>query len=249
LRHIETVGATRLLAPPSICEKLARRHFPASLRAVLTGGGPVYPDLLRALKERVAEVVAVYGSTEAEPIAEIRASDISAEDWTSMDAGAGILAGHPVEGLRLRIDNDEILVAGAHVNKSYLDPAQNAATKIADSNGEIWHRTGDAGRIDDSGRLWLLGRMDGRIGALFPFGVEAAARLWPGVHQAALDTQDGAPVLVLSGDPYRVPEWRERAEGLGIRRVAVLPQIPLDRRHRSKVDYVALRAALGRLHR
>lgn len=43
-----------------------------------------------------------------------------------------------------------------------------------------------AGRLDDSGRLWLLSRKEAEAGRLFPFQVEVAARFWPGVRRAAL---------------------------------------------------------------
>ena len=246
LRHAASCGATRLLAPPSICQKLVGRPRPASLKTVLTGGGPVYPDLLRDLLALGVDVVAVYGSTEAEPIADLHANNIAPEDWRAMDQGDGILAGRPVEGLRLRIEDDEIQVAGAHVNKGYLDPAQDRTTKIVDAAGVVWHRTGDAGRTDAQGRLWLLGRLDGRIGALFPFGIEAAARLWPGVRQAALCAMDDEAVLALSGDKDQSADWRGRAEKLGLSRIAVLPEIPMDRRHGSKLDQKALKAILRR---
>ncbi len=246
LRHAASCGATRLLAPPSICQKLVGRPRPASLKTVLTGGGPVYPDLLRDLLALGVDVVAVYGSTEAEPIADLHANNIAPDDWRAMDQGEGILAGRPVEGLCLRIEDDEIQVAGAHVNKGYLDPAQDRTTKIVDAAGVVWHRTGDAGRIDAQGRLWLLGRLDGRIGALFPFGIEAAARLWPGVRQAALCAMDDEAVLALSGDKDQSADWRRRAEKLGLSRIAVLPEIPMDRRHGSKLDQKALKAILRR---
>ncbi|MGO9392974.1 AMP-binding protein [Rhodoblastus sp.] len=242
LHYVEERRATRLLIPPAICERLAGKQFPSSVRAVLTGGGPVYPDLLRRLAARTPEVYAVYGSTEAEPIAHVAASEIGSTDWEAMDSGKGILAGYPAARTRVRIVDDEIRVAGPHVNEGYLDPAQNASTKEIDEDGVIWHRTGDAGRIDIEGRLWLLGRIDGRVGDLFPFGVEAAARLWPGVRQVALCSgRDGAPILALTGITSHQHEWRKHALGLGIEKVAVLNEMPLDRRHGSKIDYAKLR--------
>jgi len=236
------VKATRLLLPPSICETIADHDFPSSVRTVMTGGGPVFPDLLRKLSKRVPEVIAVYGSTEAEPIAHITASDISDADWRDMDAGKGILAGRPVPEIRVRIVGDEILVTGPHVNKGYLDPAHDVSTKVVDEHGVIWHRTGDAGWIDGSGRLWLLGRIDGHVGNLFPFSVEAAARLWPGVRQVALCADAvQRPVLVIAGDVNDLASLKSRGAKMGIERVIVVDKVPLDRRHGSKTDYTALK--------
>ena len=144
----------------------------------------------------------------------------------------------------MKILGDEIVVTGDHVNKSYLDPADDRTTKLALEN-TIWHRTGDAGRIDDTGRLWLLGRLDGRAGELFPFGVEAAARFWPNVAQAALVAIDGKAVLAIEGDGGSRDLWQREADRIGALRVVVVDSIPLDRRHRSKIDYTSLRKLLG----
>jgi olefin beta-lactone synthetase len=241
-REIAVRRITRVLAPPVICEALAVSPPTPLLKTVMTGGGPVFPDLLRRLAQRLAseDIVAVYGSTEAEPIAHVRYGEIGEADWRAMENGGGLLAGHPVAQARVEIVDDEILVAGDHVNKGYLDPGRDNETKLR-RDGEIWHRTGDAGRFDTAGRLWLLGRREARAGDYFPFGVETAARLWPGVRQAALLPASEPPTLFVAGDADHAAVWSERARafpGLAVRRVDA---VPLDRRHRSKVDYAALR--------
>jgi olefin beta-lactone synthetase len=243
--HVARNRVTRALAPPSICEKLASGPK-VSLQAIFTGGGPVFPDFLERLAANAprADIVSVYGSTEAEPIAHQRVCDITASDWGAMRTGAGLLAGHPTPALKLKIRDDEIVVTGQHVNKSYLDRADDRATKLA-LDGEVWHRTGDAGRVDDAGRLWLLGRLDGRANGLFPFGIEAAARFWPDVVRAALVSIDGQAVLAIEGDTRSRNVWQREADRIGQVRVVPAKSIPLDRRHRSKIDYVALRKMLG----
>jgi acyl-CoA synthetase (AMP-forming)/AMP-acid ligase II len=237
-------GAGRALVPPSICEALAGMSAPTPFARIFTGGGPVYPDLiarLRAIHPQLRLTV-VYGSTEAEPIAQVDAENISDADWAAMRAGQGLLAGPPVPCARVKIHDDEIVVTGDHVNKGYLDPSRDASTKLRIA-GEIWHRTGDAGRFDGAGRLWLLGRIDGKAGGLYPFAVECAARTWPGVRRAALIEKGGRAVLALEGEATHESDWRARAASLGVE-VRRLAAIPLDRRHASKVDYAALRARL-----
>lgn len=243
---IERQGVTRALIPPAMCDALASARPLPQLHTVFTGGGPVFPDMIDRLlaMHNDLRIVAVYGSTEAEPIAHLDTRDMTPDDRAAMANGAGLLAGQPVDDVRIRIDNSEILVTGEHVNKGYLDPARDAETKLRDGD-VIWHRTGDSGRLDKDGRLWLLGRHGADVGGLHPFVVEAAARLWPGVKRAALAELEGAPVLALEGDETLKAIWQEKATiAFGIADIRHLA-IPLDRRHNSKVDYPALRKALA----
>lgn len=244
---IERQGVTRALIPPALCDALANARPLPQLHTVFTGGGPVFPDMIDRLwaLHKDLRIVAVYGSTEAEPIAHLDMSDMTSDDRAAMAGGAGLLTGHPVDDVSVRIEQDEILVAGAHVNEGYLDPARDAETKLRDGD-VIWHRTGDAGRMDEQGRLWLLGRHGADVTGLHPFVVEAAARLWPGVARAALADFGGAPVLAIEGDESHFAKWQAKAaDAFGINDIRHLAAIPLDRRHNSKVDYPALRRALG----
>ena len=241
--HLQNVS--RALVRPSICQKLTSGAPPSSLNTIFTGGGPVFPDILDKLTARSPDIhiVCVYGSTEAEPIAHLDVADISNADREKMTAGVGLLVGYPVEEISVRIVDDEIHVAGDHVNKGYLDPAHDAENKIVDGS-RIWHRTGDAGSIDDEGRLWLLGRLGSNInirnGAVFPFSIEVAARHWPGVAQAALMSSQGQALIAIEGDPSSQGIWQDRARTLGIDKVIHVSAIPMDKRHASKIDRVAL---------
>lgn len=198
-----------------------------SLEAIYTGGAPVFPRLLDALRVCApqAEVVAVYGSTEVEPIAHIARSDFLPGDGAVMRTGAGLLAGPPIADIELRIlpdrwgtplgpytrvafeelclpagETGEIVVSGAHVGTGYVGGMGDAETKI-DVEGVIWHRTGDAGYLDAHGRLWLLGRCAARIsdahGALYPFSVEAAASAHPAVQRSAMVSWRGQRLLLV----------------------------------------------------
>ena len=77
-------------------------------------------------------------------------------------------------------------------------------------------------------------------GRLWPFEVEVAARTWPLVDRAALVPVDGKGVLAIEGDPMGLPNWQTLARKLKVKRVVHINRIPLDHRHRSKVDYGAL---------
>lgn len=247
-RWIQAQNVTRGLIPPSLCEKLVRSEDTGPLHTVFTGGGPVFPDLVEALRNRHSlSVVCVYGSTEAEPIAHLDAIDISAEDHRDMAAGRGLLVGYPVPDIMLRIRNNEIQVAGAHVNEGYLDPKHSKENKITD--GDVtWHRTGDAGVLDGDGRLWLWGRIGSEIevasGTLFPFAIEVAARQWPGVEQCAFVTAKAGPTLCVQGSREHLQDWRRSALGFDVLNVVSIESIPMDKRHASKVDRAKLKRIL-----
>jgi len=239
---------TRALMPPALCDTLCNATRAPQLQDVFTGGGPVFPDMIESLTAATgARVTCVYGSTEAEPIAHLRSADLSDADQARMRDGAGLLVGHPVPDILLRICEDEVQVAGAHVNKGYLDPAQDAANKIP-GGPLIWHRTGDAGRLDSAGRLWLLGRIGTMVatarGPVYPFAIEVSARYWPGVVNSALMPWEGAALLVVEGDVQHMAEWRAQAAAVGVSKLVHLARIPMDARHVSKVDRAALSAML-----
>jgi acyl-CoA synthetase (AMP-forming)/AMP-acid ligase II len=224
-----------------ITARLAQEGLAAPVRRVLTGGGPVFPDVARAFLARNPSVglTIVYGSTEAEPISHVAAEALLEDDWIEAGRGGGLPVGLPVSQVSVRIDAGEILVAGTHVNETYLDPAMDAGTKVRIAD-RIFHRTGDAGRLDERGRLWLLGRLAASREGLHPFAIETAARMQPGVTGAAVVASKDRATLFVEGSAIGLSEeFRAQLDGLGIK-MQTIASIPLDRRHRSKPDYAAL---------
>ena len=75
-----------------------------TLKKLFTGGAPVFPRALDQMKEMApaADIVAVYGSTEAEPIAHVSRQEIKPEDFAAMIGGRGLLAGFPVTAIQMR---------------------------------------------------------------------------------------------------------------------------------------------------
>ena len=239
-------NVSRVLIPPSLCDKLAEGDIPTSLHTVFTGGGPVFPDSLDRLKAAKPDlnITCVYGSTEAEPIAHLDAAEITGQDRVAMTKGNGLLVGYPVDDISLRIVDHEIQVAGDHVNDGYLDPSQNIENKVFEKDG-IWHRTGDAGHIDDQGRIWLLGRMGSQVAiadsTVFPFSVEVAVRQWDGVAQCAVMDRDSEVYLAIEGHARDADMWRRDAEAFGIHKIELVAKMPMDKRHGSKIDRKALK--------
>jgi acyl-CoA synthetase (AMP-forming)/AMP-acid ligase II len=245
------------------------------LQKIYIGGAPVFPGLLRTAKHFCpnAKITSLYGSTEAEPMAEIELSDISRADFEAMEQGKGLLAGRPVESISLHIIRDqwgvsippldnaafarailtadepgEIVVSGRHVLPGYLNAESHAETKF-EVEGVRWHRTGDLGYLDGRGRLWLLGRCSAKVqdqrGTLYPFAVECAAMQNPAIHRAALAVVDGRRVLVIETKERLTADAVLRSlSWMNLDQVVFLDRVPVDKRHNAKIDYVALNRKL-----
>ena len=243
-RHADTHHVTRALIPPSICETLTRG--PAiRLDAVFTGGGPVFPDLLERLAARMpqADIVSVYGSTEAEPIAHQHVGDIGADDWRTMKSGGGLLAGAPIRDIQLKILDARSSSPGTTSTRATSIRPTTARPNSRLTAHLASHRRCWPGRRDRAAVAARPPRRPRRRSA--PFGVEAAARFWPNVRQAALVAIDGKPVLAIAGISGSRDLWQREADRIGTLRVVAVKSIPLDRRHRSKIDYAALRKLLS----
>jgi olefin beta-lactone synthetase len=262
LAQIQRLQVTRAVASPAFFSRLAKAiHTPSLLlKEIFTGGGPVFPLDLQRIAQAFpqARCTAVYGSSEAEPIAEIALDQMSPEDLSPASARRGLLTGQPIPSIQLRIvdpqrpteaplpqgESGEILVSGAHVLEGYWRGQGDAENKIR-IGGQIWHRTGDLGLLDPQGRLWLQGRLSARItdskGTLDPFPVECAAKSSPQVERAALVAIQGRRTLVIEGNPAGLNETLAWAQLDAI----VTMKIPLDKRHQAKVDYTALRKLLS----
>jgi acyl-CoA synthetase (AMP-forming)/AMP-acid ligase II len=144
----------------------------------------------------------------------------------------------------------EIVVTGDHVLQGYLGGVGDEETKFR-VEGEVWHRTGDAGLLDELGRIWLLGRCAARIadaeGELYPFTVECVAMTFPEVRRAAALTHRGRRLLVVEVTDTK-PDLKERLKQAmawaRIGEVRFLAVMPVDKRHNAKIDYPELHRRL-----
>ena len=240
LRTIRDRQVTSMSGGPAFLGQLATRLLSRGesmheVQRIVVGGGPVSRrlaiEILAAFP--LADARVVYGATEAEPIATARLNEIIDAE----SSAEGFLAGWPVSDIDVRIDGTdgigELLVRGPHVIPSSHDG---------------WYRTGDICRLDDRGRLWLLGRTGAEVqhgdAVIHPFTIEARAACLPGVAASAFvahnDAPDGELMVQLAPDASEyvvTASARALVDNLSVR---VIDEIPMDARHQSKVDRAAL---------
>ncbi|HET7187440.1 MAG TPA: o-succinylbenzoate--CoA ligase, partial [Gemmatimonadaceae bacterium] len=148
------------------------RPYPPSLRCVLLGGGPAPRSLLDRCAALDVPVVQTYGLTETCS----QLATLAPEDALLRPGSAG-KALYPNE-LRIASAADdgagEILARGPVVMAGYVNQPDATRAVIVDG----WLHTGDVGRIDADGYLYVLDRRDDLIVTggenVYPAEVEAA---------------------------------------------------------------------------
>lgn len=213
-----------------------------------------------------------YGMTEALPATDISLSEIlDAGDGDGVCVGqplAGVqlrvapLDPLGVPGTTLTDDpgvTGELWIRADHVKDSY-DALWLTDQLAAGHPG--WHRTGDVGARDAQGRWWIQGRLVHLVttpdGPITPVGVEQAAQRaladhpdFGGTSAAAVGvgpvgTQQLVVVLSGPGGPLATPEVTARVRAAveaPVSAVLVRSALPVDIRHNSKIDRVAVAAA------
>jgi acyl-CoA synthetase (AMP-forming)/AMP-acid ligase II len=279
VQAIRQEGVTNSFGSPTLWGKVARHcseraiELP-TLRRVLCAGAPVPAELWQASRSflRTGRLHSPYGATEALPV-----STVSAEE---IDAGStqGACVGRPVPGIDVRIIPisdlpiatlgpgtglargavGEIIVRGPVVTRRYdALPEATALAKIADpeSPGGVWHRMGDCGSVDESGRLWFLGRKAERVetpaGTLHTEPCEQVFRAHPRARRCALIGATSGPAVVaetaIRGDSDAVALAGElRSLALGHPHTSTIAtfffkeRFPVDVRHNAKIHRLAL---------
>lgn len=222
---------TRMLDAPDDLRALRRAH------TVLLGGGPVGATLRRRAIDAGVRVVATYGSAET--------------------AGGCVYDGVPLDGVAVALGaGGRIRIGGPTLFSGYVDQPEETREALVDG----WFLTSDAGRVDEDGRLAVIGRLDDVIvsGGLNVPGPAVAERLrsHPAVAAAEVvgvpDPEWGNRVVAFVVlDPARDPvsvldtqlrDWVAAAHPRtwAPRQVVVLDEIPL--LPHGKPDRLALRA-------
>jgi len=277
-------SATTMFGSPALLNRVGRysekhRIKLSTVKRVISAGAPVPASVLErfaALLPADAEIFTPYGATEALPVSSIGSREVLAETGAMTGEGHGVCVGRPVRSISLAIIpisdgavelwNDdlalppwevgEITVRGPQVSRSYLNrPEATRMTKIPTLDGNVWHRMGDVGYLDDSGRIWFCGRKSHRVqtskGPLYTIPVEGVFNTHPKVFRTALVgvgmKGSQQPVLCVelenkAAKPEQEQIRRELFE-LGsryphtkqIRAILFHPAFPVDIRHNAKI--------------
>ncbi|WP_353415568.1 AMP-binding protein [Haloferula helveola] len=164
---------TFLLATPTFLRGYMKRVKPEQLRSlelVVTGAEKLPLNLAESFAERFGvEVLEGYGLTETSPATNVNLPVPAAIDgeWVVPSSRRGSV-GHLLPGIAVRLTNpatDEacpldqqgiIWLKGSNIFPGYLDSPKKSAEVL---DGERWFRTGDVGRLDSDGFLYIEGRI------------------------------------------------------------------------------------------
>jgi len=186
-----TTVADRLLAPllARTIQPKIRDRFGGALKALVSGGAPLNPEVGRFFESLGITLLQGYGQTETGPVVSVNrpAAGIAMET-----------VGPPIAGVEVRIAEDgEIMVRGEIVMHGYWRNPEETA-RVLGPDG--WLATGDIGRLDAAGRILITDRKKDLIvndkgDNVSPQKVEGLLTLDPAIAQAMV-MGDRRPHLV-----------------------------------------------------
>jgi olefin beta-lactone synthetase len=287
VESIEKYGVTYSFGSPALWNVIAKYCSKGdsrltTLNKVLMAGAPVSGDLIakmQAVLQPEARIHTPYGATESLPIVSIEGREIAEKTWTLTQRGKGTCVGRPLPGIEIGIlpisdkaiphlnrddflgtgEIGEIIVCGDVVTRAYENnEKENQLAKISDGKS-FWHRMGDVGYIDESGRLWFCGRRAHRVitGALrenntfFTIPCEALYNNHPDVFRSALVGVRSSgnsihPVIIIEPEKDSVLNSKQlisEIKKIGnshpltakIQYYLIHPDFPVDIRHNAKI--------------
>ncbi|MGH2741305.1 MAG: AMP-dependent synthetase/ligase [Thermoleophilaceae bacterium] len=187
--------------------KNVRGLFGKNIRECVTGAAPIAPEILEFFFACGVPVMEGYGMTETSTSATVNRPEGNNFRFGSV--------GKAQAGVELKIaDDDEVLIKGPNIFKGYYKNEE--ATEGALQDG--WLRTGDLGRIDEDGFLYITGRKKDIIITaggknITPANLENGLKQNRWISQAVV-VGDRRPYLValITLDPEEAPALAEHLE-------------------------------------
>ena len=125
--------------------RAVRARFGGRLRLLVSGGAPLGSDVGAFFEALGLPVLEGYGLTESASLVSVN----------SVDARRAGTVGRPVRGVSVRLAADgEILVQGGNIMQGYWQQREMTETALVDG----WFHTGDVGRLDTDGYLYITDR-------------------------------------------------------------------------------------------
>ncbi len=218
-----------------------------SVQAMMSCGSPLSPELKARLSDRFGPVmIELYGLTEGV------ITTLDPEDAATRPASVGT----PLMGTDIAIIDDdgrrlppgeagEIVATGPIVMPGYLNrPDATQEATWTDEEGRAWLRTGDIGRLDEAGFLYIVDRKKDMILSggqnIYPQDIEAVLITHPCVAEAAVipvrsarwgETPLGLVVVREIADPAEILVWANDRLGrqqrlAAVETIAELPRNP-----------------------
>jgi long-chain acyl-CoA synthetase len=202
LRHGTEIDAATLAAHAGFDSDVYQRlraMLGGRLAYVIAGGASLEPSTADFFAGLGVTVLGAYGLTEASSTVSMSAPEANRAD----------AVGRPVPGTTVAIaDDGEILVRGEQVFTGYWPDGSGAA--------EHWLPTGDLGRLDEDGFLYITGRRKEIIVTsggknVVPAPLEDRVRLHPLVSNCMV-VGEGRPYVtaLITVDPAALARWAER---------------------------------------
>jgi len=184
--------------------KTARARFGGHLKAFVSGGAPLNPDVGRFFAALGLTLLQGYGQTESGPIMSCNRPRARIKMHS---------VGPPLRDTQVRIAEDgEILCRGELVMHGYWNNPADTALALQDG----WLHTGDVGHIDEDGHIVITDRKKDIIvldkgDNIAPQRVQGMLTLQPEILQAMI-YGDRRPYLValVVPDPEWVAVWEKR---------------------------------------
>ena len=165
-----------------------------NLRLIICGAAPLLPEAGKGLNDLGIITIQGYGLTETSPV-------LCAERPRDLCPGS---VGKPLPSVTVGISGadengiGEVVARGPNVMAGYLDQPEETAEVIKDG----WLYTGDLGRIDEKGNLWICGRKKNVIVMkngknIFPEEIEALLMTLPYIDDCMVFPREKHNELVL----------------------------------------------------
>ena len=190
-----------------------------NVEIAITAAAPINPDLVRFFQSIGIPLFELYGMSETTGPA------------TSNVPGASKIGsvGRPLPGVGIKLDEDgEVMMSGGVITAGYYKLPE-ASTETFDSQG--WLHSGDLGRIDEDGYLWIVGRKKEIIITaagknVAPAKLETLLGNHPLVSKACM-VGDGRKFLtmIIALDDEEAPAWAE-ARGIAYTDLASFAKHP-----------------------